>query len=84
MAPGLWDQVVPSGAEPPCVEGCGVTSDVGVAGGQMVDAEGQRVVWTRRLVIVERDLSPGNGVPPGLERRQLLPEPRWAPAFMHH
>ena len=82
VAPGLWDPVVPSGAEPPCVEGCGVPSDVRVARGQLVDTQGQRLVWTGRRVIVERDLSPGNGAPPGLQRRQL---PRhWAPTLMHH
>ena len=76
VAPGLWDPVVPSGAEPPCFEGCGVPSEVGVAGEHLVDTQGQRFVWTGRRVVVEPDLSPGDGAGPGPERRQVLPEPR--------
>ena len=39
MSPGLRDPVVSGGAEPPRVEVGGVSPDVGVAGGQLVNAQ---------------------------------------------
>ena len=83
-APGLWNAIVSSGAEPARVEGGTVPPDVGVVGGQLVDTQGQCVVWTGRGVIAEPGLGPSDGTRPGLECPQLLPEPCWAPALMHH
>ena len=75
VARGLWDPVVPSGAEPPCVEGSGVPAHVGVAGSQLFDTQGQLVVWRG---------CPGDSARLEPERHQVAPEPRWAPALMHH
>ena len=53
-----------------------------LAGGQLVDTQGQRIVWTGHQVMVEPDPGPGDGVRPGPEGRQGLRGPRWAPALM--
>ena len=84
LAPGFWDSIVSSGAEPPRVVGGGVPLDVRVAGGQLVYTQGQSVVGAGRRVIMEADLGPGDRARPGSERRQVLPEPRWASALMYH
>ena len=84
MAPGLWDPVVPGGAEPPRIEVGAVPSDVGVAGGQLVQVQHPGVVGADCRVVVEWDLSPGNRARPGPERHYVLPEPRRASALVHH
>ena len=58
--------------------------DVRVAGGQLVGSQGQCVVWTGRLVIVEPEPGPSDVTRPGSKRRQVLPQSGWAPALMHH
>ena len=84
VAPGLRDPVVLGGAEPPCVEVCGVPSDVGVAGGQLVHAQRPVLAGADRRVVVYSDLCPSDHACPGPERRHMLPEPRWASALVHH
>ena len=84
VAPSFGDPVVSSRAEPSRVEGGGVPLDIGVAGGQLVSAQGQSVVWAGRCVVMEPDIGDGDRARPGSERRQVLPEPRRAPALMYH
>ena len=84
MAASLGNPIVSDGAEPSRVEGGGVPLDVGVAGGQLVDAQCRSVVWAGCWVVSESDLSSSDGARPGSERRQEFPEPRWASALAHH
>ena len=44
VGPGLRDPVVSGGVEPSRVEGRGVPPDIGVGGGQLVDARGHRAI----------------------------------------
>ena len=55
--PDASEEVVPGGAEPPCVEVGGVPSDVTVAGGQLVHVQRPGVVRADYWVVVESDLS---------------------------
>ena len=84
VAPGFWDPLVSSGAEPPCVEGDGVPLDIAMAGGQLVYTQGQSVVGAGFRVVVESDLGCSDRARPGSERCQVLPQPRWASALMYH
>ena len=59
-------------------------SDVGVAGGQLVDAQRPGVVGSDPQVVVESDLSPGDRPCTGPGRLHMLPEPHRASALMHH
>ena len=52
VAPGLWDPVVPGGAEPPRVEVGRVPPDVGVAWGQLVHAQRPGVARADRRVVL--------------------------------
>ena len=84
MAPGLRDQVVPSGAEPPRVKVGGVPPDVVVAGGQLVHVQRPSVVGADCPVVVEPDLSSGDRAGPGPESRHVFSEPHRASALVHH
>ena len=84
VAPGLRDRVVPSGADPPCVEGGGVPPDVGVARGQVVNVQSPSVVRADCQVVVESDLSSGDRARRGPERRYVFAEPRRASSLVHH
>ena len=84
MARGLRDSIVTAGAEPSRVEGSRVPLDVAVAGGQLVYVQCQSVNGADCRVVVEPDLGSGDRARPGSERRQVLPELRWASALMHH
>ena len=84
MAPGLRDPVVPGEAEPPHIQVGGVPPDIGVAGGHLVHVQRPTVVGADRRVVVETDLSSGDRVCPGPERRYMFPEPRGASALVHH
>ena len=84
VTPGHRDPVVPGGAEPPCVEVCGLPSDVGVAGCQLVHAQRPGVVEADVRVVAKWDLSPGDRACPGPERRHMLPEPHRASTLVHH
>ena len=83
MAPGLWDPIVPVGAEPPRVESCGVPLDVGVVGGQLGRTQCQSVVRADYRVVVESDGSSGDRARRGPERGEVLPEPRGASVLVH-
>ena len=84
MAPGLWDPVIPGGAEPPRVEVGRVPPDVRVAGGQPVHVQRQSVLGADCRVVVEPDFSSGDCACPGPKCRYVFPEPRRASALVHH
>ena len=76
MAPGLWDSVLPSGAEPSRFEDGGVQPDVWVLGPTCPSdgSPGNRGTGSRL----------SDGACTGSEPSQELLEPSWAPALMHH
>ena len=66
MASGLRDPIVPGGAEPSRVEGGGVSTDVGVAGGLLIYAQCQSFLGAGCRVVVKSDFSSCDRARPGL------------------
>ena len=84
VAPGLWDPVVPVGAEQPGVEVGRVPPDVRLGGGQLVHAQRPGVAGADRRVVVQSDICSGDRACPGPECRHMFPEQCGASALVHH